>query len=98
MAVTPIRSDLSAVSTRAAVHLDGGHGGGDDGGMEARISRLESDVDYIKRDIAELKGDVKELRSEISSVRTTDFRMIFGAIIATALGLAALMAGGFGWL
>mgnify|MGYP000722284598 FL=1 len=30
--------------------------------------------------------------------RTTDFRLIFGAIITVALGLAALMAKGFGWL
>jgi hypothetical protein len=91
MAVTPIRSDLSAASARASVRLDGGPGGGDDGGMEARMARLESDVEYMKRDIAELKTDVRE-------IRTTDFRLIFGAIIATALGLAALMAGGFGWL
>jgi hypothetical protein len=91
MPVTPIRSDLSGVARRSSGNLDGGPGGGDDGDMEARMARLESDVEYMKRDIAELKTDVRE-------IRTTDFRLIFGAIIATALGLAALMAGGFGWL
>ena len=43
-------------------------------------------------------ADVKELRRDITGIRTTDFRLIFGAIIAVALGLAGLMAKGFGWL
>jgi hypothetical protein len=62
--------------------------------MEARIAVIESDVGYIKRDVAELKSDVKELRRD----DRTDFRMLFGAIIVVALGLAGLMAKGFRWL
>lgn len=66
--------------------------------MEARITRLEVAVEQIQSDIRELKEDVRDIRSVINSVRTTDFRLIFGAIITVALGNAALMAKGFGWL
>ena len=59
--------------------------------MEARITRLEVAVEHLQRDIAELKADVR-------AIRTTDFRLIFGAIITVALGNAALMAKAFGWL
>lgn len=65
-----------------------------DGGMEARVARLETDIDYIKRDVAEIKSDVREIKRD----QRADFRLLFGAIIATTLGLSALMAKGFGWL
>lgn len=88
---------------------DGGSGGGD---MEARVAKLESGVEYIQRDISEIKSDLKEfkgeVRGEFKSVRDElkeqrelhhkDFRIIFGALITVALGLAGLMAKGFGWL
>lgn len=59
--------------------------------MEARVTRLEVVVEQMQRDIAELKAAVR-------AIRTTDFRLIFGAIVTVALGNAALMAKGFGWL
>lgn len=59
--------------------------------MEARLARLEVAAEYMQRDIAELKADVR-------AIRTTDFRLMFGALITVALGLAAVMAKGFGWL
>ncbi len=61
--------------------------------MEARIARLEVAVDY-----AELKADGRELRTEIHRIRTTDFRILLGSLITVALGLAGIMAKGFGWL
>ncbi|MEX9845425.1 hypothetical protein AB7W67_07835 [Providencia rettgeri] len=73
-------------------HLYGGNDGG--GGMESRVAKLESDVEYIKRDIQEIKSDLKDIKKDAKS----DFRMLFGVIITTTLGLAALMAKGFGWL
>ena len=66
--------------------------------MEQRVSRLEAIAEATQRDIADLKSDVKELRREVVGIRTTDFRLLFGAIIAVAIGLASLMARGFGWL
>ncbi|MBG6248363.1 MULTISPECIES: hemolysin XhlA family protein [Symbiopectobacterium] len=44
-----------------------------DGGrldLEARIARLESDVEYIKRDIGEIKTDVKSVDSRLSRIET----------------------------
>ncbi|MGL4263568.1 MAG: hypothetical protein ACRCTX_18285 [Afipia sp.] len=62
--------------------------------MEARIARLESHVEHIQSDLTELKTDVRELRR----ADETNFRILFGALITAALGLAALMSKGFGWL
>ena len=39
--------------------------------MEARIARLEVDVDYIKRDVAELKIDVRSLRDGLARLDVT---------------------------
>lgn len=72
--------------------------GGENGGMESRVARLETAVEYIQRDIAEIKGHLNALRNDVSGVRTTDFRITFGAIITVALGLAGLVAKGFGWI
>lgn len=62
--------------------------------MEARIARLESHVEHIQSDLTELKTDVREMRR----ADETNFRILFGALITAALGLAALMSKGFGWL
>lgn len=67
-------------------------GGG--GNMESRVAKLESDVEYIKRDIQDIKSDLREIKKDARS----DFRMLFGAIITTTLGLAAIIAKGFGWI
>ena len=62
--------------------------------MDSRIAKLESDVSHIQSDVADIKHDIRELRNRDEK----DFRMLFGAIIFVALGLAGLMAKGFGWL
>ncbi|WP_230390298.1 hypothetical protein [Pseudomonas guariconensis] len=71
---------------------DGGGGGGSD--LEARIAKLETHVEYIRRDLDVIVDDLREHRKETRS----DFRILFGALITATLGLAALMAKGFGWL
>jgi hypothetical protein len=78
---------------------DGGRrGDGENGGMESRVAKLEIAVEYIQRDIVEIKGHINALRNDVSGIRTTDFRIIFGAITTVAIGLAGLMAKGFGWI
>jgi hypothetical protein len=62
--------------------------------MEARIARLESDMEHVKTDIGEIKSDIRDSRR----VHDRDFRILFAAIITAALGLAWLMAKGFHWL
>jgi hypothetical protein len=62
--------------------------------MEARVAKLEAAVEHIRTDVADIKGDVRSLRDNARG----DFRVLFGAVITVALGLAALMAKGFHWL
>lgn len=74
---------------------------GDNGDMEASIAKLEVRTEHLLETTRELKGDIKELRSDMKDLRSdarTDFRLLFGAIIVTTLGVAGLMAKGFGWL
>ena len=59
----------------------------------ARIAKLESDVGHIKDDIKEIKTDTREIKHDARE----DFRILFGAIIVAALGLAGLLAKGFHW-
>lgn len=94
--VTDINDRLRAVRDRVAKRgdFDSGDGGGDDGGMEARVAKLEAAIAHVQADVNELKGDVRGIRSDMRG----DFRLLFGALIAAALGLAGLMAHGFHWL
>lgn len=62
--------------------------------LEARIAKLESTAEHVQRDMAEVKADLRELRRDLR----TDFRLLFGALISVALGLAGLLAKGFKWL
>ena len=68
--------------------------------MMSRIAKLESDVAHIQSDIRDIKQDLRDIRQDIKDIRAearTDFRVLFGSLIGVALGLAALMAKGFGW-
>jgi hypothetical protein len=72
--------------------------------MEARVAVLEEIASTMKGTLAELKAGQDRLRDELGSGldaardrQERDFRITFGAIIAVALGLAALMAKGFRW-
>lgn len=76
-------------------------GGGDNGDMEARIARVESDMTHISKTLDEVKLDVREIRKDIQEVRkeaTRDYRTLFAALISVAIGLAGLMAKGFQWV
>lgn len=90
---------ITDMRTRRGLDDDHGSGGdGYNGDMEARVAKLEAGIEYIQRDISELKGELRTVNTAITSIRTTDFRIIFGAIIFVALGLAGLMAKGFNWI
>ena len=75
------------------------------GGVDAIMFSNEFSLPYLKkvrpettaalsRVIGELKSDIKDLRSEMRS----DFRIVWAGMFAIALGLAGMMAKGFGWL
>ncbi|EAP9736358.1 hypothetical protein ACT497_003561 [Salmonella enterica subsp. enterica serovar Glostrup] len=62
--------------------------------MEARVAKLESDVAHIDSTLQEMKGDMREMRRDLRS----DFRILFGALITVAIGLAGIMVRGFHWI
>lgn len=89
--------DLDAYRTKLpepSPDLKGNGGGGTSDGMEARVAKLEADIGHIKTSLSDVRSEVRELRSDAR----TDFRLLFGALIFVALGLAGLMAKGFKWL
>ncbi len=70
-------------------------GGGDPpSGLEPRVARMEASVAHIERDISDIRTDLKDLRK----ADEMNFRLLFGAMIALAIGLAGLIAKGFHWL
>jgi hypothetical protein len=86
------KNNVASFPSNHFSHKSGNGNGGDD--LEARVAKLESDVNYIKRDISEIKSDIRDIKHD----QRSDFRLLFGAVIAVALGLAGIMAKGFGWL
>ena len=69
--------------------------------MISRMAKLESDVAHIQSDVREIRQDMCEIRQDVKEIRAearTDFRVLFGSLIAVAIGLSALMAKGFGWI
>lgn len=62
--------------------------------LESCVTKLDSDSEHIKTATQEIKCDVRELRRD----SRTGFRVLVGAMIVVALGLAGIMAKGFHWL
>jgi hypothetical protein len=83
--------------------IGGGGGDGTMGGMEVRVAKLESDVEYIKRDVADIKSDVRALRDssakidkELGVLAERVFHLprkdfIVKAVLATLAVIAALI-------
>lgn len=69
-------------------------GGGDDGGMEARIARLEADVGHIRSDITVIREDVREVRGKLDS----HFIWMIGLGLGAVGLVLGVIAKGFGWL
>jgi hypothetical protein len=88
-------------------NLAGGGSPPHDPGMEARVAVLEEIASATKQAMADLRTKAREtnrrmdgLRDTVDALRDTgevNFSIMFGALITTALGLAALMAEGFHW-
>jgi hypothetical protein len=66
--------------------------------MAGSVGKLEADVAHIQKDLGEFKAEMKTDLGKMRDCMDRDFRVLFGAIIAVALGLGGLMAKGFGWL
>ena len=46
--------------------LKSGGGGGTFDGMEARVAKLETSMEFIKRDVGELRSDVSTLKTDVA--------------------------------
>jgi hypothetical protein len=82
--------------------------------MEARIARLESDVEYLRTDVAEMKADLRRLRDKVDELkesirapsatppalhRRDPFALPLLLIYLLVLGiLLAALSHGFGWI
>ena len=92
-------------------NLAGSSGPPHDRGMEARVAVLEEIAAATQQVVVELRSDNNRRFDEVSrrfddvnrrfdamrDAMERDFRILFGALITVALGLAALMARGFHW-
>jgi len=84
---------------RELLKSDGGDG--TSGGMEARVARLESDMEHVKKSVSEIATDLKATRSTISDLKVDfgrfDERLKHmptkGFIFATSAAMIAAMGG-----
>lgn len=49
--------------------LKSGGGGGNSGGMEPRIAKLEAGVEHLQNDMRDAKLDLKTIQSEVAAVK-----------------------------
>lgn len=89
-------------------------GGGEpphDGGMEARVAKLEAAVEHVQKDVAEIKADLREMKTawlsfkddvnkEFKAVRDemkSDLKWTIGTSAGIGIALFVALAKGFGW-
>ncbi|MFD2365002.1 hypothetical protein [Pseudoduganella sp. GCM10020061] len=79
---------------------------------EVTCEHILEELRELRADMRELRNEMRELRNEMHAelramrsdmldmrrASTTDFRILFGALIAVAVGLAGTMARAFGWI
>jgi hypothetical protein len=70
---------------------DGGEGGMWEQTVETRLAELRADIQSLRSD---MHGEFRSFRDR----QERDFRLMFGTLIAVSIGLAGLMARGFGWI
>lgn len=94
-------SKARAVLRDEQAPLRNGGGGGTSGGMEARLARLEADMDHVKRDVGDLRSDVRVVMSGVEGLRTSagviDEKLkhvaTIGQMWVAAIGIVAALGG-----
>lgn len=80
--------------------------------LEVTVDHIQDNLREVRTDMRDLRTDMRDLRSELRHFQTEvradfrivrdqarlDFRLLFGALISVAIGMAAMMAKGFRWL
>lgn len=65
--------------------IDGGDGGSHDSGMEARVTRLETDLRDLKSDVKGARLDLAEIKGRLSQMPTTFQLLTWFMTVAVAL-------------
>lgn len=61
-------------------------------------SEMRTELGNVRIEMRTELGDVRSEMRELRSQARGDFRILFGALMTLGIGLAGLMARGFGWL
>lgn len=83
--------------------LKSGGGGGTSGGMEDRVTRLETHVEYLRRDSDEIRGSLRDIDQKLNLLPTKRdlegwrWQWIGFAVAAAAL-IAAVITGSLGFI
>lgn len=91
---SPLFSAIRTLQRRVDSLENSSSGSGGGNRTEARVAKLESDVENIKTNISDIKVDIRGLRDKMDK----HFLVTWTGLIGAALGLAWLMAKGFKWL
>lgn len=87
----------ASVSSAKKIPVETSISGDDNGSMSdlpARVAVLEQ----IAKDTRDVLKDMREDSKAMRERSERDFRLLFGALITAALGMAGLLAHGFKWL
>ena len=83
----------------ARTQHSGGGGGGDN--MEARLAKLEANMEHVQSECADIKADVRSVRDKVDDVKDAiASAKVWALVLYIGLSAALLftMAKGFGWL
>lgn len=94
----------------APLSIEYGAGPPHDGGMEARVAKLEAAVEYIQRDVAEMRASLEQLSNSVAAVQvdagvikerlahTPTTLMMWAALVAIVVPVGAAVVGVLTWV
>jgi|GEM_PF-2765386 len=89
---------------RREIPLENAGGGGNDGGMDARVAKLEAAVEYIQRDVAEMRStgarmaeELSSMKADLAAIKVSLTHMPTTLNMWMAVGAVTLIVGGGLW-
>ena len=64
--------------------------------MDLKVNKGE--FEQLSARVADNTESINEMRKQLMEIRTTNFRWIVSLLLGATVGLAGMMAKGFGWL
>lgn len=84
----PSWRDHALKSLEDTFSLPGGGDGGNNGGMDGRIAKLEADMEYVKRDVSELRTDMRDVRDRAVKIEE---RMATKTFVFSVYGIVSAL-------